>query len=63
MRKINHKNGKFDLILNRARANKYYINAENKEENFNKNNNNITDYNNKLKSSFNNNSQSFEKKK
>ena len=62
MRKINHKNGKFDLILNRARANKYYINAENKEENFNKNNNNITDYNNKLKSSFNNNSQSFEKK-
>ena len=62
MRKINHKNGKFDLILNRAKANKYYINAENKEENFNKNNNNITDYNNKLKSSFNNNSQSFEKK-
>ena len=54
LRRMNRKNDQFDLILNRVKANKYFINAENKEE--------ITNYNNKLKSSFNNNNQNNESK-
>ena len=50
LKKVNQKNSNFDLILNRTKTNKYYINAENKdkEEHVNTNNNF-----NKLKTSIN----------
>ena len=55
LRKLNQKNGHFNLILNRVKENKYFINAENKEEFPN-----ITNFSNKLKSSFNNNNENNE---
>ena len=66
MKKLFKKNGHFDLVLNRTKESKYYINAENKEEHTNTN---VNLSNNKLKSSFNNNNEinvsksNFQKKK
>ena len=54
LKKNNHKNVNFDLLLNRTKINKFFINAEKKEENLNTNNN-INNYNNKLKTSYINN--------
>ena len=54
----NQKNSNFDLILNRAKINKYCINAEKREEYTNINNNYTNDFNihnNKLKTSNSNN--------
>jgi hypothetical protein len=55
---FNQKNSNFDLILNRTKINKYCINAEKREEytNTNKNkNNDLNNFNNKLRKSNNNN--------
>ena len=66
MKKLFKKNGHFDLVLNRTKESKFYINAENKEEHTT---NNVNISNNKLKSSLNNNNgnnvskSNFKKKK
>ena len=69
MKKINHKAGQFNLILNRTKINKYFINSENKQENIHIKINNDKDkdkYKDKLKSNNNiniNNSNPRKKKK
>ena len=73
MKKINHKAGQFNLILNRTKINKYFINSENKQENIHIKINNDKDKDkdkDKLKSNNNininnenNKSKNYEKKK
>jgi len=73
MKKINHKVGQFNLILNRTKINKYFINSENKQENIHIKINNDKDKDkdkDKLKSNNNininnenNKSKNYEKKK
>ena len=61
MKKYNKKTGQFDLLLNRTRTNKFYIDAEKKEKNntekgnyndkFKTNDSNISSKNNQSKNS------------
>ena len=55
LKKLSQRNGQFDLILNRTKTNRCYINAENKEERLPTTGNICTNNNNQLRISFNNN--------